>query len=127
LKSVRLNKDNIEDKDTEPTTIQGEVIKVDSFRVERFSSRFYGINVESGDLSHYSDTIVDTKDDLRIKENPRKNTQIELDNQFLLLIDTQEKNVYLSNSKKKVFYIKTIKKIYSLSLIFVMSSSKTDV
>jgi hypothetical protein len=69
------------------------VIKVDSFRVERFSSRFYGINVESGDLSHYSDTIVDTKDDLRIKENPRKNTQIELDNQFLLLVDKKEKNV----------------------------------
>ena len=95
--------DNIEDKDTEPTTIQGEVIKVDSFRVKRFSSRFYGINVKSGDLSHYSDIIVDTKDDLKIKKNPRKNTQIELDNQFLLLIDTQEKNVYLSNSKKKVF------------------------
>jgi hypothetical protein len=48
--------------------------------------------VKSGDLSHYSDIIVDTKDDLKIKKNPRKNTQIELDNQFLLLIDTQEKN-----------------------------------
>jgi hypothetical protein len=100
--SLDAHTNQIEDKDTEPTTIQGEVIKVDSFRVKRFSSRFYGINVKSGDLSHYSDIIVDTKDDLKIKKNPRKNTQIELDNQYLLLIDTKEKNVYLSNSKKKV-------------------------
>ncbi len=40
---------------------------------------------------------------MKIKENPRKNTQIELDNQFLLLIDTENKNIYLSNSKKKTF------------------------
>jgi hypothetical protein len=95
--------DDIEDEDTEPTIIQGEVIKVDSFRVKRFSDRFCGINVESGDLNHYSDTIVDTKDNLRVKGNPRKNTQIELHDQFLLLIDTNEKKVYLSNSKKKSF------------------------
>ncbi len=98
----------IEDKNIEPLRINNKIISIDSFRIKKFSKRFYGINIESGDLSHYSDTVVDIKDDLKIKENPRKNTQIELDNQFLLLIDTENKNIYLSNSKKKTFIEKQL-------------------
>jgi hypothetical protein len=45
-------------------------------------------------MFHYSDVVIDTKDNLKIKENPRKKTQIELDNQFLLLIDTTNKNMF---------------------------------
>ena len=95
--------DNIEDENIQPLTINGKVIKIDSFRIKKFSNRFYGINIESGDLTHYSDVVVDTKDDLKVKNNPRKNTQIELDNQFLLLIDTLNNNIYISNPKKRSF------------------------
>jgi hypothetical protein len=100
--------DKIEDNNIDPIKINNEVIKIDSFRIKKFSNRFYGVNIDSGDLTHYSDTVVDIKDDLRIKENPRKNTQIELDNQFLLLIDTSNKNIYLSNAKKKGFIEKQL-------------------
>lgn len=93
----------IEDNNIEPVRVNNEIIKIDSFRIKKFSNRFYGINIESGDLTHYSDTVVDTKDDLKIKDNPRKNTQIELDNQFLFLIDTVNQNIYLSNANKKAF------------------------
>ncbi len=99
---------SIEDNNIDPLKINNEIIKIDSFRIKKFSNRFYGINIESGDLTHYSDIVIDTKDDLKIKENPRKNTQIELDNQFLLLIDTVNKNIYLSNSKKKTFIEKQL-------------------
>jgi hypothetical protein len=96
-----LNK--IENDNIEPKIIGNEIIKIESFKIKKFSNRFYGINIESGDLTHYSDTVIDTRDDLKTKDNPRKNTQIELDNQFLLLIDTVNKNIYLSNSKKRKF------------------------
>lgn len=100
--------DVIEDNNIDPLCVHNEIIKIDSFRIIKFSKRFYGINIESGDLTHYSDTVIDTKDDLKVKDNPRKNTQIELDNQFLLLIDADNKNIYLSNAKKRDFIEKQL-------------------
>jgi hypothetical protein len=97
-------------------TINNEVIKIDSFKIRKFSNRFYGINIDSGDLTHYSDVVIDTKDNLKIKENPRKNTQIELDNQFLLLIDTTNKNIYLSNATKRKFIEKQLSQKTNLSV-----------
>jgi hypothetical protein len=106
----KLNKliNRIESDNIEPVKINNEVIKIESFKIKKFSDRFHGINIESGDLTHYSDVVIDTKDNLKIKENPRKKTQIELDNQFLLLIDTTNKNIYLSKANKRQFIEKQL-------------------
>ena len=95
--------ENIKDDNTEPTIIQNKIIKVHSFKVKRFSDRFFGLCIESGDLRDYVDTIVDTKDALKKKQNPREATQIELDTQFLILIDQKTQYIYLSNAKQKTF------------------------
>jgi hypothetical protein len=34
-------------------------IKIESFELKKFSDRFHGINIESGDLTHYSDVVID--------------------------------------------------------------------
>jgi hypothetical protein len=101
---------DIENHNIEPTEINGEIIKIESFNIKKFSNRFFGININSGDLYHYSDSVVDTEDNLKLKKNPRKSTEIEFDNQFFFLIDTEYSNIYISNSQKKSFIESSLSK-----------------
>ncbi|CAC9593093.1 hypothetical protein [uncultured Gammaproteobacteria bacterium] len=98
LKSI----ESIENGNIEPFKVNKEIIKINLFQATKFSNRFYGFSIESGDLSHYSDKVIDVNDNLKIKNNPRKNTDIEFDDQFFFLVDTETKKIHLSNNKKKV-------------------------
>ena len=94
---------NIQNDKNPHITSKEETTKVDLFNGEFFCDRFYGINLELGDATPYSDSVVDTKDNLNptIKPNPRKETEIELDKQFLLLIDISKKTIYLFPGTQK--------------------------
>lgn len=102
--------DTLEDKNIEPEKINGEIIKIEDFQKIKYSNRFFGLYFQSGDLYNYSPDIIDTKDDLKRKNNPRKNTQIEFDKQFFFLIDINKKNIYLSDCKHKTFISEWLKK-----------------
>lgn len=101
--------DKIENGNIEPEKINGEIIKIEDFQKVKFSDRFVGLYFQFGDVFNYSPKIVDIKDNLKKKNNPRKNTQIELNEQFFALIDSKQKNIYLSDNNRKKFIIDWLK------------------
>ena len=100
--------DGLEDSNIEPLVIGGEIIQVDDFSKFRFSERFYGLYFQSGDLYNYSRNVIDTKNNLAKKKNPRKSTDIEFDKQFFFLIDRANRHIYLSDNKQKTYIAKWI-------------------
>ena len=75
--------------------------KVSLFNGEFFCARFYGMNIQLGDSDDYGEKVVNIKKNLEIEDNPKKKTQIELSGKSFLLIDKDNKTIYLSNSNHR--------------------------
>ena len=88
-------------KNNEKPNVDSEKTKVYLFNGEFFCRRFYGMDIQSGDSDDYGQKVVNIKKDLKIEDNPKKKTQIELHGESFLLIDKDNKTIYLSNSKHR--------------------------
>lgn len=96
---------------------------------------FYWMYASYGNPLPYSDQVYDTLSQVT-KDNPRKQYDAELRNQFFALYDFKTQSLYLSNSQKKVFfevYCKTyigkeviIKRIYKSAEDFLSIVKKVS-
>lgn len=76
-----------------------EILSIKKVERETMDGRFVTICFLEGGKFPYSDMVIDTK--LNEHGNPRSPEEIELDNQFFVLIDTTSQKIYLSDQRRK--------------------------
>lgn len=103
----------IDDQYSEPLVIKSnqdgeeQVERVEKVTKEIHHSRFITLYFKSGNMGPYPDKVIDVNDEnLSEVDNPRNPEQIELDNQFFVVIDVERQLIYISNLKKKGFISK---------------------
>ena len=77
-----------------------ETLSIKRVNKECFENRFIAFYFNEGSKFPYSPTVIDTTD-LIEKENPRPAEDIELDDQFFVLIDVSSQRIYLSDQRRK--------------------------
>lgn len=100
----------MEDEDLETHTItqeeSKEVLSIKKIKKSIIENRFITIYFNEGDKFPYSKIVIDSNDPgFGEKNNPRPPEQIELDNQFFVLIDIQTQRIYMSDHRKKGAFI----------------------
>lgn len=77
-----------------------ETLSIKRVNKECFEDRFIALYFNEGNKFPYSPTVIDTTD-LIEKENPRPAEDIEMEDQFFVLIDVSSQRIYLSDQRKK--------------------------
>jgi len=91
---------HMENKDT-------EVVSIKKFTKNVTENRFVAIYINEGEKFPYSTTVIDSNDPkLGEQKNPRPPEQIELDNQFFVLIDQEKQRIFMSDQRRKKSLIK---------------------
>lgn len=72
-------------------------------------NRFITLYFLEGEKFPYSDIIIDP--DLKERKNPRTPSELELDKQFFVVLDVKNQKIYLSDSKKKYYFISWLDKM----------------
>ena len=95
---------SINDSDLETFEIgpkeEKETLQIKRVNKECFEDRFITFHFNEGNKFPYSPTVIDATD-LTEKENPRPAEDIELDDQFFVLMDVSSQRIYLSDQRKK--------------------------
>ncbi|MBU3925242.1 hypothetical protein KJ854_04885 [Patescibacteria group bacterium] len=91
----------IDSKDKNKQVIAEEVISINAFEKETIEDRFISIYFEGWDKYPYSSKVIkaDSKN-LDEIDNPRAPNEIELNDQFFILIDVKTQRIYISNQNK---------------------------
>lgn len=95
----------IDDSDLEAFNINKSEKETETLSIKRVNKQilensFVSLYFNEGDKFPYSPTIIDTTD-LQEKENPRPPEDIEMNDQFFVLIDISTQRVYPSDQRKK--------------------------
>lgn len=77
-----------------------ETLSIKRVNKECFEDRFIAFYFNEGNKFPYSPTVIDATD-LIEKENPRPAEDIEMEDQFFVLIDVSSQRIYLSDQRKK--------------------------
>lgn len=80
-----------------------EVLEIKRVYKECYEDRFITFYFNEGNKFPYSPTVIDATD-LQEKENPRPAEDIELGEQFFVVIDINTQRVYLSDQRKKTTF-----------------------
>jgi hypothetical protein len=104
----------------EQTVNKKEVLSAKKIKKTTISNRFVCIYIEQGDKYPYPDKVLDVSKSREVK-NPRLPDQLELTEQFFVLIDTKKSLFYVSNQRKRkqfIFWLQEqIKKIPTVKAI----------
>jgi hypothetical protein len=76
-----------------------EILSVTKITKKTIDKRFITVYFNEGDKFPYTDKVIDSS--LNEHANPRLPEEIELDNQFFLLVDVQTKRIFMSDQRKK--------------------------
>lgn len=76
-----------------------ETLSINITEKATLSDRFITLYFLNGDKYPYSEKVVDKN--LNEQDNPRSPDQIELDDQFFVLIDTKTQRIYISDLRRK--------------------------
>jgi len=77
-----------------------ETLSIKRVNKECFEDRFIALYFNEGNKFPYSPTVIDATD-LKEKDNPRPAEDIELDDQFFVLIDISSQRIYLSDQRRR--------------------------
>lgn len=96
---------SISETDMETFNIQHSEEEAETLSIKRVSkkiseNRFICFYFNEGDKFPYSPMVIDTTD-MQEKENPRSPEDIEMDDQFFILIDVLTQRLYLSDQRRK--------------------------
>lgn len=95
----------IKDHELEPFDIcrskeEKETVSIKIINKNYVDERFICFYFNEGNKFPYSPTVIDTSD-LQEKENPRSPEDIEMDDQFFVLIDIYFQRIYLSDQRRR--------------------------
>lgn len=93
--------DKVNSKDKDPEIISKEVVSVMVFEKEIIENRFVSFYFEGWEKYPYSRNVIKAdSEDLEEICNPRSSSEIEMNDQFFVLIDVKTQKIYISNQKK---------------------------
>lgn len=89
-----------------------EVLSIKKIEKTMREERFITIYSNEGNKFPYSDKVIDCDDCNKLKErkNPRSSNEIELDDQFFVLIDTQTQRIFISDQRRKISFSSWLQK-----------------
>lgn len=82
---------------------KGEILSITKFTKAIEDERFITIYFNEGNKFPYTDKVIDSN--LEEHDNPRSAEEIELDNQFFVLIDVKTQRIFMSDQRKKTSFI----------------------
>ena len=85
-----------------------ETLSIKRVSKEVRENRFICLYFNEGDKFPYSPTVIDTAD-LQEKENPRSPEDIEMSDQFFVVIDVLHQRLYLSDQRRKGTFLAWLK------------------
>ena len=80
-----------------------EILSITKFTKALEEERFITIYFNEGNKFPYTDKVIDSN--LEEHDNPRSAEEIELDNQFFVLIDVKTQRIFMSDQRKKTSFI----------------------
>jgi len=80
-----------------------EILSIKKFTKAVEEERFITIYFNEGNKFPYTDKVIDSN--LEEHDNPRSPEEIELDNQFFVLVDVKTQRIFMSDQRKKTSFI----------------------
>ena len=81
-----------------------EILSIKKFTKTIEEERFITVYSNEGRKFPYTDKVINA--DLEEHDNPRAAEEIELDDQFFVLIDVKTQRIFMSDQRKKTIFIK---------------------
>lgn len=104
---------DIEDRGEEsfPKDFEREILSVDVFHKENINKRFVAFDFDFRQRYPYSLDVINVKSrkNLKKKKNPRNIYELELKDQLFVLVDISLQRMYVSNIKKKRYFLDFLK------------------
>jgi hypothetical protein len=91
-----------------------DILAIDTYHKEVIQDRFVVFDFEFREKYPYSSDVVDVKDkeNIKKKDNPRDVSDLELKSQLFVLIDINEQRMYISNTKRKKYFVDFLKRVF---------------
>lgn len=111
----------LKDEDLEKTSMtigderKEEILSILKIKRINFEERFVTILFEKGDKYPYSEKVINSE--LNEVDNPRSSDEIELDDQFFVLIDINTARIFISDQRKKNWLIVWLKNKMKVRII----------
>jgi hypothetical protein len=102
-----LDKKTITFRNEEDNKKEEDIFSIQKIIKTTKEGRFICIYFEEGDKYPYSDIVID--DHLQESKNPRSINEIELSNQFFVMIDCSNSRIFISDYRKKLLLLEWIK------------------